>query len=197
MRFSHVNMAFFSQHEIFEKNPLKPFYAQTFKSLKPFSASSRCSSVRATCGGSGSVSTRTRSSSARRSSGTALVAFPASWRTAASRRAPGARRRGARQGRRASRSSPAGARPAVPRRRACPRARWHPAARAARTARGAAARGKACAGLPGAGKPADCAAPPPARPQGCRMRTRAAADRGRAASVSCCSRRRPPGSSRG
>jgi hypothetical protein len=83
------------------------------------------------------------------------------------------------------------------RRRACPRARWHPAARAARTARGDAARGKACAGLPGAGTPVDCATPPTTRPQGCRMRTGAAAARGRAASASCCLRRRPPGSSRG
>ena len=125
--------------------------------------SSRCSSARATCGGIGSVSTRTRSSSARRSTATAPVTFPASWRPASS----------------------------APRRRACPRARWHPAARAARTARGGAARGKACAGLPGAGTPEDCAAPPPARPQGCRMRTGAAAVRGRAASVSCCLRRTP------
>ena len=46
--------------------------------------SSRCSSARDTCGGSGSVSTRTRSSSARRSTATAPVAFPASWRAPSS-----------------------------------------------------------------------------------------------------------------
>jgi len=84
---------------------------------------------------------------------------------AASRRAPGARRRGARPRRRPSRSPPAIARPAAPRRRARPRARWHPAAPAARTACGAAARGKACAGLPGAGTPADCASNASARLQ--------------------------------
>ena len=56
-------------------------------------------------------------------------------------------------------------------------ARHRLVAHAATQARGSAARGKACAGLPGAGTPADCAAPPPARPQGCRMRTGAAADR--------------------
>ena len=46
--------------------------------------SSRCSSACATCGGSGSVSTRTRSSSARCSTATAPVVFPANWRPASS-----------------------------------------------------------------------------------------------------------------
>jgi hypothetical protein len=68
---------------------MKPFYAQTFKSLKPSSARSRCA-ARARAG--------------------APACAPRAGAAAAPRCAPGARRHGTRQGRRTSRSPPAGAR---------------------------------------------------------------------------------------
>jgi len=73
----------------YKKSHLKPFYAQTFKSLNcAFEVRQRALEqvlqLRATCGGRGSVSTRTRSSSARRSTTTVTVPFPASYRAASS-----------------------------------------------------------------------------------------------------------------